>query len=430
MIGLTQVRLDANGLDGAVSLDLPLAFDDATRRFQYLPASEGGAPRPATLFGLSGGVRHLRIAIEDNRLIGSEITGALVVPYFEEPVDVRIALGQGGDVAVTLLATDDDGITLRKEELLALTLRSLTVAREGDVGLVRATGGLAPLVMAQDGLQWPRLDVTDLEIDTLGRFRIREAWLDLEGLATLDLFGFHFELARIGLGYQEPEAGEAAGRLWVDLSGTLRLIEQIPVGLAVEGFRLSWPENLDALVDMTAPPSVERALEVLGLLRVQFAGIQLFFGVPDAVEFEGLIRFFKEAQAVGFAGDVALRVPASGFALEAGLLVGMNFEPPPFPFLYVHFGVELPAGIPLGQSGLALKGARGLFGLNVSPAKAPDANWFHDWYKLAPEGAHPTTKWANERSASPSAPGSRSRRPTGTSRACAGFSCCRSPARS
>ncbi len=267
------------------------------------------------------------------------------------------------------------------------------------MGLVRATGGLAPLVMAQDGLQWPRLDVTDLEIDTLGRFRIREAWLDLEGLATLDLFGFHFELARIGLGYQEPEAGEAAGRLWVDLSGSLRLIEQIPVGLAVEGFRLSWPENLDALVDMTAPPSVERALEVLGLLRVQFAGIQLFFGVPDAVEFEGLIRFFKEAQAVGFAGDVALRVPASGFALEAGLLVGMNFEPPPFPFLYVHFGVELPAGIPLGQSGLALKGARGLFGLNVSPAKAPDANWFHDWYKLPPEGAHPTTKWANERSA-------------------------------
>ena len=233
------MRLDANGLDGAVSLDLPLAFDDATRRFQYLPASADGAPRPATLFGLSGGVRHLRIAIEDNRLTGSEIVGALLVPYFEEPVDVRIAMGQGGDVAVTLLATDDDGITLRKEELLALTLRSLTVAREGDVGLVRATGGLAPLVMAQDGLQWPRLDVTDLEIDTLGRFRIREAWLDLEGLATLDLFGFHFELARIGLGYQEPEAGEAAGRLWVDLSGSLRLIEQIPVGLAVEGFRLS-----------------------------------------------------------------------------------------------------------------------------------------------------------------------------------------------
>ncbi|HUG37684.1 MAG TPA: hypothetical protein VML54_12075, partial [Candidatus Limnocylindrales bacterium] len=399
VVGLDQARLDARGFSGGVSLDLPLAFDETAGRFEYLPADAGGTAQPATLFGLSGGLRHLAVAIEDNCLTGSDITGALLIPYFEEPVDVRIAMGAGGDLAVTLSAADADGITLRKEELLALTIRSLTVAKEGDVGLVRATGGLAPLVMSGDGLQWPRLDVTDLEIDSQGRFRIREAWLELEGLATLDLFGFHFELARIGLGYEEPPASEPAGRLWVDLSGSLRLIEQIPMGLAVEGFRLSWPENLDAIVDLDGPPTVQRALDVLGALRVKFDGIHLFFGVPDAVEFEGLIRFFKEASAVGFAGDVALRVPASGFALEAGLLVGMSFEPPPFPFLYVYFGVELPAGVPLGQSGLALKGAKGLFGLNVSPAKAPEANWFHDWYKLPPEGAHPTPKWGVERSA-------------------------------
>src|SRR5262249_32974329 len=79
--------------------------------------------------------------------------------------------------------------------------------------------------------------------------------------------------------------------------------------------------------------------------------------------------------------------------------VGMNMAPPPFAFLYLYFGVELPAGIPLGQSGLALKGALGLFGLNVAPAKAPDENWYYDWYKRPPDGAYPTTNCENARSA-------------------------------
>ena len=141
-------------------------------------------------------------------------------------------------------------------------------------------------------------------------------------------------------------------------------------------------------------------LEAAAELEVKFDGIHLFFGVPDAVEFEGLIRFFKDAHIVGFAGDMALRVPASGFAAEAGLLVGMNFEEPPYPFLYVYFGVDLPAGIPLGQSGLALKGAQGMFGLNVVPDKSPDENWYHDWYKRGPiVGAHPTNKWKPGRGA-------------------------------
>ena len=190
--------------------------------------------------------------------------------------------------------------------------------------------------------------------------------------------------------------------LWVDLTGSIRLIEQIPVGLGVEGFRIAWPRTLyeDLGLDGSRPLTMDDVLAIASKIEVRFAGIQIFFGVPQAVEFEGLIRFFKEAQVVGFAGDMALRVPATGFAAEAGLMLGINFEDPPYPFLYLYLGVELPAGIPLGQSGLALKGALGLFGLNVEPARDAPQNWFFDWYKGAPEpGAHQTTKWRYARSA-------------------------------
>ena len=389
-----DVAIDARGFSGSIAADWPLEYDDSVGGFVYRvsdPSGTGETLLEAKLFGLEGGLRHVGVSFEQNRLTAVDISGQLLVPYFEEPVDVRINVVGGGELTITLLGVDDDGITLTKEELLALSVKSLSIASEqGHTSLV-VSGGLQPLIMGGDGLEWPRLDVTDLYIDSDGTFRIREAWLDLKELATLDLWGFHLELSRVGLGYLE-----AADKLWVDLSGSLRLIDQIPVGLGVEGFRIIWPRD----PGLPSPPTLDDLAALAPQIGIEFAGIYLFYGIPDAVEFEGFIRFIKTDQMVGFAGDMALRVPASGFAAEAGLMVGMNFEAPPYPFLYVYFGVELPAGIPLGQSGLALKGALGMFGLNVTPDKTPEQNWYYDWYKRGPiVGAHPTNKWRPERMA-------------------------------
>jgi hypothetical protein len=390
---IDDARIRAAGFSGSVSVELPLRYDESTRRYEYPAAMDGDPTIPAELFGLSGGLTHVRLTLEQNQLTGCEIRGGLLVPYFDEPVAIQVGIepGSAGGIDFTV-GLAGDPVRVVKEDLLGLEIRALTAGVQDDVAFLSVSGALEPLLMASDGLQWPRLDVTDLGIDARGRLRIKEAWLDLKELATLDLFGFHFELNRIGLGYQEPD-----DKLWIDLSGSLRLIEQIPVGLGVEGFRLTWPRTL--LEDGVSGP-LEQALAIAGRLEVKFDGVYLFYGVPGAVEFEGLIRFFKEAQKVGFAGDVALRVPATGFAAQAGLMVGMNLAEPPYPFLYAYLDVELPAGIPLGQSGLALKGALGLFGLNVAPARTPEQNWYYDWYKRGPKvGAHPTDKWRDERDA-------------------------------
>lgn len=393
-LSMQNARIDPNGFTGELSLDLNLEYDEEDRSFMYLPSVVDGASSPATIFGFDGGLRHIGLQFQQNRLTACDLTGALVIPYFDQPAEVRLNIAPNGDVTITLSGVGDEGLALTKEELLILSVKSLSV--DTNTKAITVSGGLEPLLMSSDGMQWPRLDVKDLCIDSEGKFSIKEAWLDLKELATLDLWGFHLELNRIGLGYLETD-----DKLWIDLSGSLRLIEQIPVGLGVEGFRLTWPRTLfDGLpTPLTLDDIQAKAADV----KVEFDGVYLFFGVPDAVEFEGLIRFFKTDQVVGFAGDMALRVPAAGFAAEAGLLVGMNIEPPPlgpYPFLYVYFGVDLPAGIPLGQSGLALKGAQGMFGLNVVPAKEPEQNWYYDWYKRGPiVGAHPTNKWKPGRDA-------------------------------
>ncbi len=388
---LENSSLSGTGFSGSVSLEFDLHYNEANRSFEYFPAS-GGNPESAQIFGIPGGLHHFALSFDHNQLTNCDITASLIIPYFEEPVTVRLNVLPTGDFTATLLGVSADGITLTKEELLALNIKSLSV--DSNTSSIQISGSLEPLLMSSDGLKWPRLDIKDLYIDTTGKFRIDEAWLDMTELQTLDLWGFPLELSRIGLGYQETD-----DKLWIDLSGSLRLIEQIPVGLGVEGFRLTWPRTLFAQLANDEPATLDRALAIASELEVKFDGVHLFYGVPGAIEFEGSLGFIKSAQVVGFRGDMALRVPATGLAIEAGLMVGINFEAPPYPFLLLTFGVEFPAGIPLAQSGLALKGVQGLFGLNVSPNRTADQNWYYDWYKRDRPGADQTSKWKDERNA-------------------------------
>lgn len=390
---ISDCFISKNGFTGNVAADWDLLrLESETGEINFHGEIAG------ELFGFKGGLRRFAVDFSNNYPIASDIRGEMVIPYFEEAIEVRIHILNTGDFSITLLGVDEDGIVLTKEELLTLNVQSLTISKQGDMGSVIVNGGIIPLLMVSDGLEWPRLDVKELGIEqNLADFsdppilRFKEAWLDLKDLATLDLWGFHFELNRIGMGHDKK-----TDKLWLDLTGSLRLIEQVPVGLAVEGFRITWPRLLHTSIDQL---DFEDLLKIASKIEVRFAGVKLLYGIPKTVEFEGFIKFIKEGQTVGFAGDVALRMPATGFEAEAGLLVGMNFDGDPalpgipLPYLYVYLGIELPSGIPLGQSGLALKGALGLFGFNVAPEKEQEQNWYYDWYKREPEGVQKATKW-------------------------------------
>ena len=168
----------------------------------------------------------------------------------------------------------------------------------------------------------------------------------------LDLYGFRGELSRIGFGRDD-------GRLWLGFSGSVQLVELLPVGAAVENARVLWDPSLD--VTALSPAEIVAALsfELSGLASaVQHAGV---------LEFSGSAYLIDEGTIHGFGGDLRLQLPTVGLGVAAGLLVGFNTEAPPYPFLFLSLDVDLPAGVPLGQSGLALKGAAGLVGYNVFP---------------------------------------------------------------
>ena len=155
--------IDRNGFSGEISAEWDLQYQN--NRFEYLFKDAEGVDQTAEakLRGLAGGIRRFGLRFQQNQLIASDISGGLIVPYFEEPVDIVVNIALDGAASVTLVGVDADGITLTKEELLALSLKSLTVGKdENDVAKVTVSGSLEPLLMSSNGMQWPKLEVTDL----------------------------------------------------------------------------------------------------------------------------------------------------------------------------------------------------------------------------------------------------------------------------
>ena len=222
-ITMNNARIDSAGFTGEVSLDLALEYDQVTKDFKY-----PGTAETAKIFGIPGGLRHVGIRVEQNQLTGCDISGAMVIPYFDKPVDIRLDIQPDGSFTITLLNLEPDK-PLTKDELLELYLESLQIGEDQNNNVMLIiSGGLKPLLQSSDGMGWPRLDVKDLLIDSTGKFSIKEAWLDLTERKPLDLYGFTLDLDRIGLGTE-------IDKMWIDLSGSLRLLPQIPVGLGVEG---------------------------------------------------------------------------------------------------------------------------------------------------------------------------------------------------
>jgi len=376
--------VNKNGFTGTILVEWNLNYE--SNKFLLDVQKEDGSieRKESTFLTIPGGIKYFKIQFENNIPISSDIKGLIRLPYFDQDIAIEIIIGDNGNFKIKLDSLSENGVLITKEDLIALYLKNITI--DQDTSAVFLSGGLEPLLYASEGMKWLRMDVKNLKIDSTGKFSIDEAWLDLKELATLDLFGFKLELRKIGLGTLVENSTD---KLWIDLSGSLKLIDQIPIGLDVEGFRILWPQNKN--IQQFTPNDI----------GIQFKGVQFSFGVPGAIQLDGLIRFIKDENVTAFAGDMVLVIPAAGITAEAGLMVGMNSEQPnPYPFFYVYFGLEAAAGIPLGQSGLALKGAIGLFGINVSPNRQEGQNWYYDWYKKAPApGAHQTTKWGDERDA-------------------------------
>lgn len=317
-------------------------------------------------------LRELALTFVQNSPTESAITGDLTLPFFDKPVGVILRLGVDGSFTLELEDTAGDGlIEVTVSQLGTLTLSSLGIESSED-GNWLLLGGSILLTVLSPPLQWPEIKLQDLRIDAAGNVQLPNGWIDLQEPAGFSLFGFGFELTRIGFG------NENDGRRWVGFSGGVQLLPMLPTGASVEGLRVIWdPAN----------PNQEPQITLQGV------GVELT--LPGVLQFDGDVAFITEGEERYFQGNANLDIIPIGIHIDASMKIGSNLADG-YRYLYTYMDLNLPIGIPLFATGAAIYGFSGLYGMNVGPS-AQNSDWY-GWYAGPPEPFNVTHsgKWIGE----------------------------------
>lgn len=335
-----------------------------------------------TLFGMSFGLKSLSVSLVQNSFTEFELKGAVGIPFFESALNVTLGIDHKGNINVAL--DSPTGLaSLTIPNVLEMELSSVEFEVEDGVFAVKLGGSLKPLVA---GIDWPEFELKSLSIDSNGDVKIEGGWLDLPDQYSIDFFGFQLEITQIGFGKNDN------GSKWLGFSGGLKLVDGFEAGASVEGLRITWG---------------------VGDPKISFNGIGVEFEVPGALRFKGAVSFkeFEQLNPVSglnetvrrFDGEISLQLIALNLQIDANLVIGSAKKPDnsSYSFFAIYLGTELPAGIPLFTTGLALYGLAGLFALQMEPNKAPDEPWYglgegEGWYKKPEIGVTDLkNKWIN-----------------------------------
>jgi alpha-tubulin suppressor-like RCC1 family protein len=315
-----------------------------------------------TLPGIDFGLKQLALTFNQNTLTQSDILGTIILSFFDEPLDVGIAIDLAGGFLVKL-DRPDGLLTLTKPGLLELTLDSINFSFEHDLFKATISGQVTPLFGHDQGLDWPTFRVNELSIDSKGNVHLEGGWLNLREQYHLNFHGFHMEITKLGFGKTED------GGKWIGFSGGLKLVDGMPAGASAEGLRITWYD------DGTKPPSV-----TLNEVHIEFA-VPNVLRFNGAVSYSGLLEIPTPAgieKVYRFDGAIKLNLLALNMEVDATLVIGSASGPRgDYNFFATYVGVELPAGLALWSTGLALYGMAGLFAWQMEPNKGAPPNALH-----------------------------------------------------
>lgn len=362
---LTNCYIGTGGLDGS----LTASFD---------PGDAEG-----TAAGFSFQTLEVGVAFTAGALSAGRVRGLLTLPFFDKDITVDVAVAADGSIGLQLSVDQTaDGVSydadtglvdVTLEGLVTISIRSIGITIAGEGSWSVTIGGTLQLEIA--GYDWPELTVDALSIASDGTLNIEGGWIDLPEKSGLDLGGFTVEISQIGFGKEDD-------RSWIGLSGGLLLGTGIEAGASVEGLRLSWPTS--------ATTDAER---VAGL-QVSLDGVGVTVGVAGVVQAEGKVSWSNDDGRSEFTGELELALESLGLGIDIGILVGRNEVAQSYTYAYLSVALDLPVGIPILNTGLAIYGGELVVGVNIEPGRTGDTSW-RDWYEASPMGVDDPNKWSD-----------------------------------
>lgn len=367
-ITLTKTAIGSGGVSGTATVSNPNpVFDEGTKTY-----SGDGAGR---LCGIPFWLTSLSVTLKKNAFVSSSIVTELFLPYFEKRVTASFGFdGRGGlTMQVTGVVDPKSGegydsttglLTLSLEGVGVFTIKSFGLEVDSGKASFRIGAAIKPKV---GGLDWPSFEITELVIDSDGNIRVDGGWIDLPKQLTLDLHGFAMELTRIGFGVEDD------GQKWIGFSGGVKLVDGLQAGASVKGLRVRYGGGKQTSLSLE--------------------GVAVNLEIKDTVVIAGEVALAGDE----FRGGVKLALPKLNFEFDGQFVAGTRSGQKYFA-IYLH--TELPAGVPLGNTGLALFGAAGLYAHRMIPNKTKTQGWYENtdgsagWYLQSPVGIeHIANKW-------------------------------------
>ena len=332
-----------------------------------------------SLLGFGVKLTKFEAIFKQSSLISTDILGQLTIPFFNAPLDVDIGFTLAGDVSITAKGAGPDGAThLTVPHLFDLKLISFKLVEQANgKSKMQLDLKLKPLfTVPVINLTLPELDLGGLILDQDGNVDPEFGVIDQKNAKHFTVAGFDFECDRLGLGIDL-----LGGKLYLVFKGGITFPAGLPVGVSVDGLKVFFsPAGYD---------------------HFELGGIGIDTTIAGVISLKGDL----ELKGSGFTGTLDLTIVPLKLRIQAALAVQSS----PFSAWYVDLKVDLPVGIPLGPTGLAIYGLEGLFAYNYAPNRLPTENWyrgtpanFNDkavgWYSKAPHNdvRDPNTKWRPE----------------------------------
>jgi len=352
-------------------------------------SAEWAMEKPINLAGIDCKLKSLMFDFKQNSLVESELICELVLPFFDQPANLDVSFSGDGSLLASLSAVQPAGVDydaglihFEKEGVFKATIEGMSFELKDGVSTLSVRGAIQPTFLSQasqDGNEAPTFKIQELSIDSQGHVKFDGGWMELPEQFSLDFHGFHLGITKLGFGKTDD------GGKWLGVSGELKLVDGFTAGASVEGLRVTWYDDGRQT-------------------KISFNGIGVEFEIPDVLYFKGDVAY-RELEVAGqavrrFDGDITLSLISLGLEIDAKLVVGSASGGPQgnYNFFAIYLGVELPTGIPLSPTPLALFGLAGLFALQMEPNKKPEEEWYEGWYKRDEVGVTDLkSKWVNRR---------------------------------
>ncbi|HKR12742.1 MAG TPA: DUF6603 domain-containing protein, partial [Pyrinomonadaceae bacterium] len=335
---LTNAIVGPSGVSGRLEAVYTPEFNAETKKFTGQGSGElGGVP-----FAFSS----IAIELRENDLVEASLAGQLLLPFFEKPVGVTIALHGDGSFAI-ILGGDTPLATIEREDLLRLSVTRIGFEVIQGKLLVH-TGGTVTMLIG--GEEWPTFRADDITINAEGDIAVNGAGFVLQDGKPLDL------------GSSPGGAGRIPGITIdkLDLSGNpldsgLVVDAQLSTTIKTGPFTATLRElGVHGRLIASGPSLTERSFRPPTTIGI----------VVDAEQVKGggLIGRISDAQKEEYNGIIELsiveRISVKGFViLTTRTAEGRGYS------LVVLIFVEGFTPIPLGL-GFSLTGIGGLLAIN------------------------------------------------------------------